>query len=251
MNHYETFYQLHHQNTPLVIANAWNVKSAQVIEQSGFAAIATSSGAISNSLGYEDGEKMPFNELLYILQRIKSGTNIPLSVDMERGYTNDLNELADHIQRLADIGVAGINLEDNQGEDLYLKKLSAIKNQLEKNNHKLFINARTDGFLQKVDSPIETTIRRAKLYQEAGADGLFVTGISDVQTIKEIASSVSLPLNVVGSPGLFSFKALAEIGVRRISMAAFLYKATCNPLENMLKEIEKVQSFDPLYSSNL
>jgi 2-methylisocitrate lyase-like PEP mutase family enzyme len=247
MNHYETFYQLHHGKKPLIIANAWNVKSAQAIEQSGFAAIATSSGAIANSLGYADGEKMPFNELLYILQRIRSSTNIPLSVDMERGYTNDLSELADNVQRLLDIGVAGINLEDNQGEELYLKKLSTIKDHLKKNNQKLFINARTDGFLQKADSPIETTIRRAKLYQEAGADGLFVTGISDVPTIREITSSVSLPLNIVGLSNLSSFKTLEEIGVRRISMAGFLYKATYNSLEKTLHEIGKTQSFDPLY----
>ena len=122
MNNYETFYQLHQQNKPLIIANAWNVKSAQIIEQNGYEAIATSSGAISNSLGYEDGEKMPFKELLYILQRIKASTNIPLSVDVEKGYTDNLSELKDNIQRLVDIGVAGINLEDSQGEEIYYKK---------------------------------------------------------------------------------------------------------------------------------
>ncbi len=247
MNNYEIFYQLHQQKKPLIIANAWNVKSAQLIEQNGFEAIATSSGAISNSLGYDDGEKMPFKELLYILQRIKSGTSIPLSVDFEKGYTNDLSELTDNVQRLFDIGVVGINLEDSQGEEIYLKKLSAIKNHLEKNNQKLFINARTDVFLQKLVSPIETTIKRAKLYQDVGADGLFVTGISDTPTIKEIASSVTLPLNIVGSPKLSSFKTLSECGVRRISMAVFLYKATYNQLENIVREIKTEQSFTPLY----
>ena len=128
MNQYETFYQLHHQQKPLIIANAWNVKSAQLIEQNGYNAIGTSSGAISNSLGYEDGEKIPFSELLYIIRRIKACTNIPLSVDMERGYTNDPLELAENIQKLADIGVAGINLEDAQGEEIFLRKLGTIKN---------------------------------------------------------------------------------------------------------------------------
>lgn len=139
MSHYETFYQLHHKETPLILANAWNVKSAKIIEQNGYEAIGTSSGAISNSLGYEDGEKMPFNELLYIIQRIKASTNIPLSVDLEKGYTDNLKELTENIQRLVDIGVAGINLEDSQGEEIYLKKLATIKNHLEKRNQKLFI----------------------------------------------------------------------------------------------------------------
>jgi len=247
MNSYETFYALHHQATPLIIANAWNVKSAQVIEQSGYKAIATSSGAISNSLGYADGEQMPFAELLYILQRIKASTTLPLSVDMEKGYTNDPAELTANIQRLADIGVAGINLEDAQGEELYLKKLSTIKSYLTKNNLQLFINARTDGFLQKVDAPIETTVRTAKLYKDAGADGLFVTGIADADTIKEIASAIELPLNVVATPKLASFKALTECGVRRISMAVFLYKATYTKLESLLKEVNAEQSLTPLF----
>ena len=102
MNNYEAFVQLHQQAKPLIIANAWNVKSAQMIENSGYAAIATSSGAIASSLGYPDGEKIPFNELLFIVQRITSCTKIPVSVDMERGYTDNLSELNDNIQKLID-----------------------------------------------------------------------------------------------------------------------------------------------------
>jgi 2-methylisocitrate lyase-like PEP mutase family enzyme len=247
MSHYDTFYQLHQLKKPLIIANAWNVKSAQIIEQNGYEAIATSSGAISNSLGYEDGEKIPFSELLYIVKRIKASTNIPLSVDLERGYADNLNELIENIQRLIDTGVAGINLEDSQGEEVYLKKLHSIKNHLEKSNQKLFINARTDGFLLKVDSPLETTLKRAKLYKDAGADGLFVTAVSDIATIKEIALSTTLPLNIVGTPKLSSIKTLSECGVRRISMAVFLYKATYNQLGNLVKEIKTEQSFAPLF----
>ncbi|MGC4102448.1 isocitrate lyase/PEP mutase family protein [Ferruginibacter sp.] len=247
MSHYETFYELHHRETPFILANAWNVKSAQVIEANGYKAIGTSSGAISNSLGYEDGEKMPFSELLYMIQRIKAGTNIPLSVDLERGYTDDLQELTGNIQQLVDIGVAGINLEDAQGEDIYLKKLSAIKNHLVKNNQQLFINARTDGFLLKVNAPLETTIKRAKLYKDAGADGLFVTAVSDPVVIKAIASAVQLPLNVVGTPKLSSIPSLAACGVKRISMAVFLYKASYNQLDKLVKKVSTQQSFDALF----
>src|ERR1700749_4862742 len=111
MNNYETFFKLHHGEKPFILANAWNVKSAQIIENNGYDAIATSSGAISDSLGYADGEKIPFSELFYVIQRIKSCTSIPLSVDLERGYTDDPAKLNDNIQKLIDIGVAGINLE--------------------------------------------------------------------------------------------------------------------------------------------
>lgn len=247
MNNYEKFYQLHHQEGPFVIANAWNVRSAQIIENSGFEAIATSSGAISNSLGYEDGEKIPFAELLYIIRRIKASTTIPLSVDFERGYTDDLTQLTDNIQKLIDTGVVGINLEDPQGQDIYLKKLSGIKNYLTKTGQQLFINARTDGFLQKLDSPLERTLKRAELYADAGADGLFVTGVQDTAIIKEITSAVKLPVNVVGSPKNSSIQTLAECGVKRISMAVFLYRAAYNHLEKVAAEVNAGRSFVPLF----
>jgi len=247
MNTYEKFLQLHDRKEPLLIANAWNAKSAQIIEKNGYDAVATSSGAISDSLGYPDGEKIPFTELLYIIQRIRASTSIPLSVDLERGYTDNLDHLNENIQRLLDIGVAGINIEDTLGEDLYLKKLNSIKNYLDKTGQHLFINARTDVFLLKMPSPLETTLKRAKLYQDAGADGLFVTGVRDTDIIKRITSATPLPVNVVGTPNLSSIAALTECGIRRISMAVFLYRSTYNYMENLAKKIRSENSLAPLY----
>lgn len=250
MNHtdFDKFYQLHHQSKPLLIANAWNVKSALVIENAGYDAIATSSGAIADSLGYKDGEVIPFNELLYVVKRIKSCTSIPLSVDLERGYAKDLETLKDNIQRIIELGVAGINIEDAEGEEPYMEKLTCIKNYLEKTGQKLFINARTDGFLLKLPDPLETTLKRAKRYQDAGADGLFVTGVQETTIIKEICSFTALPVNVVGVSALTSIRALAESGVKRISMAGLLYKATYTKMGNISSEILKEQSLAPLYS---
>jgi 2-methylisocitrate lyase-like PEP mutase family enzyme len=198
-------------------------------------------------MGYPDGEKMPFQDLLYIVKRIAVTVKIPVSVDFERGYADDLGELTDNVQRLIDTGVVGINLEDAQGEEVYLKKLFTIKNHLEKTNQKLFINARTDGFLQKLDSPLELTIKRAKLYQDAGADGLFVTAMADAGIIKQIALATSLPLNIVGTPRLSDIEALTECGVRRISMAVFLYNATYSQMGELVKAVNVKQSFEPLF----
>jgi 2-methylisocitrate lyase-like PEP mutase family enzyme len=166
---------------------------------------------------------------------------------MERGYTDDLTQLNANIQKLVDIGVAGINLEDPQGEDIYLKKLNSIKNYLARTSQKLFINARTDGFLQKLDSPLERTLNRAKLYADAGADGLFVTGVQDIDIVKKITSSVTLPVNVVALPKLGSIENLAECGVKRISMAVFLYRATYSHLEKVAKDVYTERSFAPLF----
>lgn len=247
MNNYDKFHQLHHQQKPLLVANAWNAKSAQLIEKAGFDAIATSSGAIADSLGYKDGENIPFEELLYIVKRIRSVTTIPLSVDMESGYTKDIAVLNEHIQQLIDAGVAGINLEDNQGEEAYLQKLTAIKKYLVNTNQQLFINARTDGFLQKIDNPLENTLRRAKIYEEAGADGLFVTGVQDEGIIKTIVSSTKLPVNVVGVSTISSVDLLASWGVKRISMAVILYSAAYKKFEGLLTTIKTENSLAALY----
>nr|WP_294791139.1 isocitrate lyase/phosphoenolpyruvate mutase family protein [uncultured Mucilaginibacter sp.] len=247
MDHYQIFYNLHHQPRPLVVGNAWNAKSAQIIEKAGFEAIATSSGAIADSLGYKDGEQIPFEEVLYIVKRIKSVINIPLSVDMERGYTNDPQELTGNIQKIIDIGAVGINLEDNQGEELYLEKLYAVSSYLKSTDQQLFINARTDVYLQKLPEPKETVIARAKLYKDAGADGLFVTGISDTSLIKEIVSAVELPVNVVGVSAISDVQLLADCGVKRISMAGILYNAGYRKTNELVTAIKEENSLAKLY----
>jgi 2-methylisocitrate lyase-like PEP mutase family enzyme len=247
MDLYQTFYNLHHQSRPLVVGNAWNAKSAQIIEKAGFDAIATSSGAIADSLGYKDGEQIPFEEMLYMVKRIKSVINIPLSVDVERGYTNDFEALTGNVQKIIDLGAVGINIEDHQGEGIYLKKLSTISSYLKHTKQQLFINARTDVFLQKLPDPTKTVIARAKLYKAAGADGLFVTGVQDVGIIKEIVSAVDLPVNVVGVSSIADVQLLANCGVKRISMADILYSASYKKISEMVTAIKSENSLTRLY----
>lgn len=247
MDHYNTFRRLHHRERPFILANVWNVQSALVMEQNGFEAIGTSSGAIAHSLGYQDGEDISFDELLYVVQRISSNVQVPLTVDMERGYAMDEKRLTDNIQRLIDAHVVGINIEDTQGEAIYLKKLYTIRDYLEKSNQKLFVNARTDGFLKKLDKPLKLTIRRAEMYRDAGADGLFVTGLSDLALIKEIAASIPLPLNVIGNSKLLSIGDLTDCGVKRVSMAGTLYKVVYGYLGKLAKEIMDRRTFESLY----
>lgn len=243
---FEKFYQLHHQPKPLILANVWNAKSAQIVEAAGFDAMATSSGAIADSLGYKDGEQIPFDELLYVIKRIRSVSSIPLSVDLERGYASDMNVLNEHIQALIDTGVSGINIEDAQGVDIYLNKLNSITTYFKNSGQQLFINARTDVFLQKLDSPVETVIERAKLYEQAGVNSLFVPGVSDAGLIRKIVSATSLPVNVVSTPAI-SVKALEECGVKRISMAVLLYRSTYNNMEKTVKEVLNTRSYDAMF----
>src|ERR1700752_4029964 len=116
MNDFELFSQLHYSNTPLLVGNVWDVPSARIMEESGLKAIATSSAAVANSMGYEDGQQISFCLLFEAVQRIKKSTTLPLSVDMERGYSNTIPGILQNIDKLVDADIAGINIEDSAGE---------------------------------------------------------------------------------------------------------------------------------------
>ena len=106
------FKNLHEKETPLLICNVWDVESAKIAQQLNFKAIGTSSGAIATMLGYKDGEEISFNELEYIVGRITKTTNIPLTVDLEAGYSREPNKIVEHIKRFEQLGVVGVNIED-------------------------------------------------------------------------------------------------------------------------------------------
>ncbi|MEP7319467.1 MAG: isocitrate lyase/phosphoenolpyruvate mutase family protein [Panacibacter sp.] len=252
MNNYEIFYNLHRQNTPLVLANVWNVTSAKIVEKQGYKALATSSAAVARTLGYEDGEEISFDEMVYVAKRIISSVNLPLSVDMETGYSNDINTVISNIEKLHDIGVVGINIEDSVSKLLipahvFCKKISAIKNHLIKNNMQLFINTRTDGFLINPPAELETTLERVQLYSTNGADGIFVPFIKEEAHIKQVTAATALPVNVLAMPGLPSPETLAAWGVHRVSMGSSLFRAHYNYLETLLNNINAQQSFAPLF----
>jgi 2-methylisocitrate lyase-like PEP mutase family enzyme len=106
---FEQFKSLHYAENLFVLPNAWNAKSAVLLEQQGFPAIATSSAAVAESLGYGDGEQMSFEEYFAVIKHIISVIRVPLTVDIETGYANADNEIYSNIEKLIDLGVAGIN----------------------------------------------------------------------------------------------------------------------------------------------
>lgn len=252
MNKYETFVQLHRQDKPLILANSWNVYSARLAEMNGYKAVATSSLAIAVSLGYEDGENIPFSELLFMVKKIVTGISLPVSVDMEAGYSNDINEIISNIDQLIGTGAVGINLEDAKKHqlvdaDVFSEKIKAIRKHLNKTGRNLFINARTDGYLLKVPSHKSVTLERIKKYEAAGASGIFVPFVSDINDIKEITSAVSVPVNVLSMPGLPSFDELTKAGVHRISMGSSLFRAAYKHTETLIQNVSAKQSVQSLF----
>jgi len=251
------FNALHQQATPLLICNVWDVASAKTAEQLNFQAIGTSSAAIATMLGYEDGEEMAFDELLFIVKRIVACSKLPLTVDIEAGYSEDPLTTSTYIKALAEVGVVGINIEDSKvsgtraltSATSFAKYLSAITEQLVKDKISIFINVRTDTFLLGKEDALAETKKRAELYEIAGADGLFVPCITKEEDIQTLVCATKLPVNVMCMPDLPDFKSLSTLGVKRISMGNFLFDTLQSDLEQRLSHIQQANSFKPVFSS--
>ncbi len=217
----ETLRALHGQKTVLVIPNVWDSASAAVFKAAGAQAIATTSAGLAWSCGYPDGDALPSNDLLIAVHAIcRVAKDTPVTVDLESGYSQDPGAVAELVVRLRAIGVAGINIEDGTGTpELLVEKIRAIKNAVAERGD-IFINARADVYLLELaegESAIRETVRRGKLYEKAGADGLFVPALAEREAIRSIAGSTHLPLNILVGPGLPSLAELYDLGVRRLS----------------------------------
>jgi len=252
------FTSLHQQASPLMICNVWDVASAKTAEQMGFNAIGTSSAAIASMLGYADGEHMAFEELLFIVKRIATCSNLPLTVDIEAGFSDKPSITASYIKALVEVGVVGINIEDskvNKADGVrtliaagsFAAFISAIKKMLVKASINVFINVRTDTFLLGIEEAEKETHKRAALYQTAGVDGLFVPCIVEEGAIEAVVANTNLPVNVMCMPDLPNFGSLLKLGVKRISMGNFLFDALQTDFSARLSKIQQEKSFHSLF----
>lgn len=220
---YLKFRALHHNEAPLLLVNIWDAAGASIVSNSGAKAVATSSASMAWSLGYADGYRLPQNELLSAVERIIKVTELPVTIDIENGYSDNPVQVAELCTRLSELGVVGINLEDGQQpEQLFCEKISAIKMASET----LFVNARTDLFLAPSESTNNTTleaIHRAALYRNAGADCLFIPGLSNFELVRNIVEQVQLPLNLMLQQK-DDIEQACKAGIARISLgpASFL-----------------------------
>jgi len=250
------FKELHYQESPILICNVWDSISAKAAQNLNFKAIGTSSAAVANMLGYPDGEKMSFTELEYIVKRITSSTNLPLTVDLEAGYSRNPSEIVDNIKRLIDLGVVGVNIEDSivgekrelMNADSFAEILEKICSRLAQQNQEVFINVRTDTYIMSVSNPVHATIERAKKYKNAGGHGLFVPCIVEEKDIAAVIDNIDLPLNVMCMPNLPNFTTLEKLGVKRISMGGFAHKKLSGFLEKEFNSILQNNSFENLFA---
>jgi 2-methylisocitrate lyase-like PEP mutase family enzyme len=241
------FSELHVKGAPLILYNAWDAGSAKSILDAGAKAIATSSWAVAEAHGYRDGEIIPIELVEAIVSRIVATIDAPVSVDFEGGYSEDDGELAENVSRLIEMGVIGINFEDQvvKGAGLYdidrqARRLAAIRAAAERKGIEFFINARTDLFLAQEGDPalsVSEALDRAKAYASAGASGFFIPGLIEDALIGRICEGVELPVNVMVMDGVPPMDRLRELGVSRISYGPIPY---ITAMDSLKQHAEKV-----------
>jgi 2-methylisocitrate lyase-like PEP mutase family enzyme len=224
------FQRLHQGPTLLILPNAWDAGSARLIESLGARAIATTSAGLAWSRGYPDGNALPNDQLIAATRDIARTIGVPLSIDIEEGYSDNAGAVAQLAAGVMDAGAAGINIEDGAGSpELLCTKVAAIRDAASRSEIDLFINARTDVYLRGIargNEAVEQVIDRAARYRAAGADGLFVPGLSDGEAMATIAAAIDpMPLNIMAVPGLPPIEALQKYGVRRLSAGSSIAQA--------------------------
>ena len=223
------FRALHTQPEVLRLPNVWDIASAKLFESVGAPAIATTSAGVSWASGYADGSKLPPSVVLDTAKKLSRAVKVPLTVDIEDGYYESPSQVAELVTKLAEFGVAGINIEDGRkSADLLQAKITAIRDRLVERRLDLFINARTDVFLARLVRDSELlgeSIARTKQYAQAGADGIFVPGIVDPGHIRSLVLATPLPLNVLAWQGLPDATHLKQLGVARLSAGSSIAAA--------------------------
>ncbi len=214
----DAFAALHRQPEILILPNAWDAASARIFEEAGFAAVGTSSGGLAFSLGYPDGGQAPWPEHLEVLRRIARSVQVPVTADIEAGY-GDLGRV---LQDVVSAGVVGVNLEDAEAD--VVSNLADQCNRIrEAKQFPLFLNARTDVFLLRVgpeEQRLELAIHRVRAFVEAGADCVFVPGLTDPGMIAELTRAAGAPVNILAGAGVPSIPELQQLGVKRVSVGS-------------------------------
>ncbi|WP_314064817.1 isocitrate lyase/phosphoenolpyruvate mutase family protein [uncultured Vagococcus sp.] len=246
INQFKRLKDSHFQVEPFYLTNCWDVASAKLIEKQGAVVIGTSSYAVAQSLGYNDGEEVPFSYVVWLAERLVGNTTLPVTLDAEGLYSSGLKELGHHAEHLIRTGISGLNFEDQLLRDgsgrwpiqEQVKRIRLIKEVASQLEVEIFLNARTDVFFQGTNHQglVEEVIERGRAYAEAGADGFFIPGTTDVAIVERVVNEVPLPINIMAE-GKSSREKWHQIGVKRISTGPHTYLDHQNQLAKKLSEV--------------
>lgn len=248
----DAFRRLHQRESGplLVLPNAWDAMSARVIEDAGARAIATTSAGVAWALGRTDGEGLTRDQMINAVERITRVVRVPVTADVERGYGDGAPaDVAETVRRVIGAGAVGINLEDAPGLngttlieiDEQVARIAAAREAAESEGVPIYVNARVDTYLAQAGAPegrFDETIRRARAYVGAGADGVFVPGVADAETIRRLATQAGAPLNVMAGRGAsLPIRELQALGVARVSLGPALTLAVMAQIRRAAAEV--------------
>jgi 2-methylisocitrate lyase-like PEP mutase family enzyme len=258
----DAFRSMHHAPPLLVLPNAWDAVTARLFVQAGARAIATTSAGIAAALGYPDGQNIPSELMMEAIARIANAVSVPVTADIESGYADSPKELGESMRAVINAGAIGVNLEDATGDTS--QPLFALEEQIERIrtareaaddvNIPVVINARTDVYLEKVGEPatrFAETVRRLNAYREAGADCLFVPGVTDMPTLTQLVQSVAGPLNVLAGPGMPPVADLQRIGIARLSVGSGIMRATLAVARDAAGELLQKGTYNTFLDRNI
>ena len=238
-----------HAGRPLLLANVWDAGSARVAEEAGAAAIATTSAGVAWAHGHRDGQGLDLDAAVAAVREVVRAVRVPVTADIESGYgTGTPADVAAAVDAVLAAGAVGINLEDSPGRDggpllaagEQAARIRAARAAAEARGVDLFVNVRTDVYLTGVGEPdgrFGETVRRAAVYVAAGADGVFVPGVRDAETLGRLVAAIPVPLNVLGGPGAPDVAALAALGVARVSLGPFVALAALGLVRRAVREM--------------
>jgi len=244
---------LHHGARPLVLANAWDVASARLVEEAGFPAVATTSAGIAYALGCADGERVSRKEMLLVVRRIAAAVSVPVTADLEAGYGSGQEAMVRTTRELVAAGAVGLNLEDARGKSrrkllplaAQVARVRAVRETGQAIGVPVVINARTDTFhLGKPSRAAGEAVERGNAYLEAGADCVFVPFVRDRNVIAELVRGIHGPINILAGPGTPTVEELAELGVRRVSVGSAPMRATLGLVRRIARDLHERGTFE-------
>ena len=212
----------------LVLPNVWDVASARVVAEAGYPVIATSSAGVAWCLGHPDGEVISRDDMLFMVRRIAAAVDLPVTADMEAGYGESAEAVAETVTATLAAGAVGANIEDSSSQaaghplldfDLSVARIRAAKQAAAAAGVPFVINARTDGFFGGGDDgALEEAVRRGNAYLEEGAGCVFVPFVRDRETMEKLVARIDGPVNVLANPAAPKLDDLRDIGIARVSI---------------------------------